>query len=216
MKLLTRRPSAFRTQSDTGRTTDRIHLTDILHYIVESVDLFNQKGKRQDFGGRIIQIKMALGLAWEEWWSKQLEAEYGAVFHPGEQECDGIIGTPDGICAVKLDDGREVVVVEEIKLSYFSQAREFTDGCWELRLWQVLGYCKMMGLNHGRFWVMHLNGGYRPPAEPEFEELVFEFTNEEIDANWRMVTNNLATMKRKGIVDELLAGNKEARVDWIE
>src|SRR6266576_2717189 len=45
---------------------------------------------------RVSQIRISMGLAWEEWYAKVLADQMGVIFHPGECCIDGIYMTPDG------------------------------------------------------------------------------------------------------------------------
>src|SRR6266571_1050494 len=74
-----------------------VHVSDILQYAwygSSSDEDRERKKKEADEDLEILPLRMALGLAWEEW----VAGLYPEMeWQPGEFEKDGIIGSPDGI-----------------------------------------------------------------------------------------------------------------------
>lgn len=127
----------------------------------------------------VSQIRMAIGVAWENYYSGQLS---GVRFHPGEMCVDGIFMTPDG---ESLDEDGEYAI-HEFKATYKSlrQINEYTlEDQW---LWvsQILAYCKGAGCLVGYLHVLFLCGNYDKPIRPMIRCWRLEFTQEEIDSKW--------------------------------
>jgi hypothetical protein len=70
-----------------------VHLSGIIRYCLDL-----DKGDRDpDF----MPLCMALGLAWEAW---AVGLFPNVVWQPGEEELDGVFGTPDGLSVLEVHD----------------------------------------------------------------------------------------------------------------
>lgn len=140
------------------------------------------------------QLRMSIGLAWEEWFLPQLE---GVVKHPGEMCVDGIYMTHDGesldILVSECDTAvggtdRYTIALHEVKATYKS-----TKTVGDLRtqwLWlsQTKAYCKGLGTTVAYLYVLFLCGDYKYPLRPQLRCWKITYTQAEIDDNWDLIT----------------------------
>lgn len=129
-----------------------------------------------------------IGRIWEHVLARELAAAgLGGqhVVRPGEIECEGIIGSPDGV-----DCADEAIV--EYKATWKSARKPiFEIAPWYK--WQVLAYCYMLGWTRARLYVLYVNGDYAPPM-PSVKGWQIEFTNGEVRENWNMIKRNAEDM----------------------
>ena len=130
------------------------------------------------------QIRMAVGMAWEEWYSRQLD---DVSFHPGELVVDGVYMTPDGESLEFVHGSGYVPAVHEIKAT--SKSTNTVSGLNGDKNWlwraQMLGYCKAMNTNIAYLHVLFLYGDYERPFKMQVRCWRFEFTWTEIEMNWK-------------------------------
>lgn len=133
-----------------------------------------------DDAGRNI---MGLGRIWEETVMRRvvlkeaMDREMAPVFD-FKAECDGIIGTLDGLLI-----GKEGLAVWENKVRFRERHPPQHYARW---MYQVKAYCHMVGCDAAWLTVLHLST--RPPNA----DLVWwglKFTPEELEENWRMLRN---------------------------
>ncbi len=164
-----------------------VHLSGIIRYCLD----LDRSDRDPDF----MPLCMALGLAWEAW---AVGLFPDVVWQPGEEELDGVYGTPDGISVFEVHDQKEVII-EEWKATYKSTARYGANIIGQtIWMWQLAGLCKLTGLRFARLHVLWINGDYRPP-QPKYITYLIEFTHEELDKFWEMVILN---NKDKAIPEE--------------
>src|SRR5487761_2558887 len=114
-----------------------VHLSAILRHIALRTGILDKRYEVNDLDSENARTRFALGFAWEEWLCRHLPF----VNHqPGQVWWDGIIGSPDGIDATTL-------TIHEFKLTWKSCATPVTEQL--LWLWQVMGYCSMLGKQLG-------------------------------------------------------------------
>lgn len=207
MDLIYRRPAEFIIPPSHDRSTSRIHLTQVLHHIESKLGTWEKYDG--DFESREGQLTTALGLAWEEWFAKSTYTQppVNGIYHFGEIERNEIVGTPDGLSVVRCEKcGEDVEAIDEFKCSRFGMKqwddleKVFAAPEWWHRLHQVQSYCQMLGCRHGRFWIYHINGDYKhgPGAvRVAFEEFLVEFSERELEQNWRMILNHLPAVRRE-------------------
>lgn len=148
-------------------------------------------------------VRMMMGMFYEEGMAGMYPTMH---WQPGEMERDGVFGTMDGLSEITKDypiarlrsiDSVYAVLVEEFKLTWkseFNYGKEKITSNW---MWmrQVMGYLAMLQVNGypdcrwARFHVGWVNGDYRPP-QPKLVRYLIEFTQAEIDSNWKMVMRN--------------------------
>jgi hypothetical protein len=135
------------------------------------------------------RLRMAMGLAWEEYYGQFYP---GVLFHPGEIEADGIIGSPDGV-EPDADGGP---VLHEFKVTWKTtrrilegleeSGRNGSGGCNWMWLAQMKAYCRMLHYSRACLHVYAVNGDYKPPS-PQLVAVDLEFDRRELDANWRLM-----------------------------
>jgi hypothetical protein len=166
------------------RRTPGVHLSQIIKLLGLRIGKFTKDDEAEELlnwsntGNFPIAsvLRMVLGLAWEDWISCQIP---DLIYHYGEEETDGIIGTPDAV--LLTDSGPEI---HEFKLTWKSAKRDpGNDWAWVV---QLKGYCKMLGTTRACLWVYYVNGDYTWSG-PVFRCFRFEFTEKEIEENWRML-----------------------------
>ena len=104
----------------------------------------------------------------------------------GEQECDGMFGTPDML------DSQEWAI-HEMKLTWMSSKHHIES----VKLWkylvQLMAYCYMVKTLVGYLHVCYVNGDYSyqsPGGDPTYRVHRFEFTKQELEDNWAMLKNH--------------------------
>lgn len=137
---------------------------------------------------RASQVRMAIGLAWEEWYAKQLGE---VAYHPGEMQLDGIFMTHDGesIDFVYGPKGAIELAVHEIKST--SKSTKTVGNLQSQWMWlaQCKGYAKALGARVVYLHVLFLCGNYKYPITPELHCWRIEFSQAEIDENWELMTD---------------------------
>jgi hypothetical protein len=135
-------------------------------------------------------LRICLGLAWEAWYLKQLEA-IGVVAHPGECHLDGIHMNPDGesvdVIITQEDQETHELIIHEIKLTYKS-SRKFTPETQWLYMRQIMGYCKAKDTQYGMLHVVFVCGDYSYPITPDRRVWLLKFDQKELDLSWNQVT----------------------------
>ena len=136
--------------------------------------------------------RVALGLSWEEWLGRQRPDIH---FHGlGELWRDGIVGTPDGLSFTDSGAG----IIHEIKLTWKSSRSDREAPSERIHkefMWccQTKSYLQLARVAGGDFTTAQLhvywvNGNYRGSG-PEYRTYQLTFTTQELDANWRLLTN---------------------------
>jgi hypothetical protein len=175
-------------ESGLGRSQGTLHLSTIYRDMEETAI----KGKVAS--GDVTEEELAWygagGYLWEHVFSQAHHAavERGDLVRPGEWECDGIVGSPDGLDVVNWR-------VVELKFRWMSSNKfDALEKWFWLELVQVKGYCKMVSTLEAELWVFFVNGDYRPPR-PTVRGVLLEFNQQEIDESWAMITQHA---KRRG------------------
>ena len=171
-----------------------IHVSDIIR------DISNRaihKGQRKRFDDlnpaelRMMGTYVHLGFAWEDMIRTALVRMYrqdtSRFIDPGEQELDGIYGTPDWFDTADW-------ILEEFKCTWKSSYQGLNgERFWEW-LVQVKAYAWMMNVTKARLRVYFVNGDYRGSG-PSLATFLLEFTSEELMKNWEMLTSHASTMR---------------------
>lgn len=157
---------------------DRPHVTNLLREIGAKTKLM------PDYSSSTWDVGLAgdVGFMWEEVLTLVLGKRMAEVYRPGEIERDGIVGSPDGLG----DDpwSQHPLVIEEYKATW----RSSRNMPWENWYWMGQGkaYCHMMDIPVLIMRIVHLNGDYAGSG-PIYRVARIEFTEEELQANWRML-----------------------------
>ena len=162
---------------NTQPRTSGIHLSGVIAHIAQLTGKLDKDDESPIGFSLETKLMMALGLAWEDWLAHHLpHVEY----HFGEIEMDSILCTPDG-----LDIANDTLY--EFKTTRKSSFKVL-DGYDRQWMWvaQNMGYLKMLGWRKCRQMIYFINGDYRPMM-PEFVTLGIEYTQAEIDSNWRLM-----------------------------
>lgn len=155
----------------------------------------------EDAANEDMPLRMFLGMGWE-WVAASMYPEM--CWQPGEFVHDGIVGHPDGMTAVEDDIPFEpsTVMVEEFKYTWKSIRQKggkdddyksiLDEWMW---LSQVMGYINILNrgygynIRHGRFHICWARGNYTWDAKEKYARYVVKFTEQELEQNWLMLTN---------------------------
>ena len=164
-----------------GARSSGMHLTDCLDYIEERLKPKKQKvgpffsPDEDEYEGW--EDAAPLGFAWEDLCIKSLEAQ-GHTLLRGEETRDGIAMTPDAfdVCCWRL---------WEFKFTWKWLGKHPPEQNWRW-LMQVKAYCRIYGTLEAVIAPMFVVGNGRPP-QPTRAFRTLEFTQAELDENWRSV-----------------------------
>jgi hypothetical protein len=168
------------------RSTDRIHVSALIKAIMRTLEPDRFSGAIEGADWIRIEIGYALENAIEEAFVRRRIQ----MVRPGELECEGIVGSPDGL---SIEDGEPII--EEIKCTWMSSR-----GCPEdKKFWhwlvQIKAYCFMAEALRARLHVFFVNGDYRDHREPQFLSWDLTFHQGELAENWMVLVNQ----KVKGV-----------------
>ena len=162
-----------------------MHVSTIITDLCRKAGIFKKGGDT-----KLSTVWAQLGCALEWAIIERYEEHFpGRYLQPGEQELDGIFGTPD------LFDMEDWALVE-IKLAWISSRHDpVPDTCpacngpcqklW--RYWvQLKAYCRMMETTTARLMVCFVMGEYKGGG-PVWREWEWEFTRQELEENWKML-----------------------------
>ena len=160
------------------------------------------------------QIRIAIGLAWDEWYLPNLGME--VVPHPGEMSIEGIYMTPDGESLDVIRVGRDLnheLAIHEVKATYKSTRTVGNMESQWMWLTQMKGYCKGAGCRVGYMHPLHLCGDYKYPITPQIGPIKgkntcfrIEFSQDEIDESWDLITGYVQHRKNLDREDAGLEG----------
>lgn len=159
-----------------------LHVSEIIRSI--SDDLFS-KGK--GWPERELNLAAEVGFTWERMAELALRDRLG--WRPEEMQLDGVWMSPDYIY---LDD---VIHLRELKATWKSIKNSAPSDVIKWMM-QTKAYCKNVGTHFCNFYVLNINGDYRPPM-PQFNAYAIEFTQRELDENWQMLLNHV---RHKGML----------------
>jgi hypothetical protein len=187
--------------SGAGRSQDTIHLTDVLHFIQESMGT-GYKGK----GFNDIKLTWDVGFMWEKVaedmvsdaefsrhaWADRFKEAWKSLqsIRLGEIPYDGVACSPDGVGADPL--GEHPIAVHEYKCTWKSSKNHPSENWYYMA--QVKGYCKAIGTSCAVMQVLYLNGDYKGSG-PSWLPVRFVFDASELEENWRMIKNNAEYMR---------------------
>lgn len=149
------------------------------------------------------QLRIAIGLAWEEWYIPQLQT---VSDHPGEMQVDGIYMTHDGESLDTLvterpiiinsawgagEPSRHVLALHEVKGTYKSTKTVGSLDTQWMWLAQTKAYCKGLNTLIAYLHVLFLCGDYKYPIEPQLKVWRITYTQLEIDDNWELMVGSM-------------------------
>lgn len=141
------------------------------------------------------QVRMAIGMAWEQWYLPQLQ---GVTYQPGERCVEGVYMTIDGesldtIITVR-NTQKVVLAVHEVKTTSKSinTVANLTDPIknW-MWLTQTKAYCKACKSRVCYLHVLFLYGDYSYPMRPQLLVWRIEYEQWEIDEAWQLLLDYL-------------------------
>lgn len=156
-----------------------------LHLSTIYQDIENTFITRNEMDPEELAFFRAGGFLWERSLSQAFASSVtnGDWVRPGEWHLDGIIGSPD-----LLDLPRWRVI--ETKCTWKSSRRlDALEKNFWVWLVQIKGYCRMVGTQEALLLAFHINGDYRGSG-PLVRAIELKFTQNEIEQNWRMITNH--------------------------
>lgn len=172
----------------TGRSPG-LHLQDIIRFrwVKESRQAKIPVQDQEDWDSNIY---IDLGATWEE---RQVRNK-PYYMAQGEMTRDGVIMTPDTL------DARDGSVVE-FKLttksySWFTDPKKNPFIEFKRWWWQIMSYCRAYGSRRAKLIVCFFNGDYKPP-KPKVVCFGLEFSQEELDDNWRVLMQYARLMEEE-------------------
>jgi hypothetical protein len=156
-----------------------LHLYDILQDINASLD-------PERYGGRIEDTPefAVVGMAFENLLAAHLRDLVPQWEKPGEFTSAGIAMSPDGFGDPRWDG------IDEMKATWKKVPEVEQDFCDEEKFAhyhrQAKAYCRVLGVARARFRVLFVCGTYRP-ALPVYKTYIVEYTEQELEDNWRMI-----------------------------
>lgn len=136
-------------------------------------------------------LRISIGLAWEQYYIPSiLGPAMGVIDHPGEMYVDGIYMTQDGESIDVLVIDKEVYkpIIHEVKATYKSIRTVGDLSSQWMWMAQCKAYCKGSGTNICMMHILFLCGDYKYPIKPVLKIFKIEFTDEEIEENWDILT----------------------------
>ena len=176
------------------RRSPGIHVSDVIRSIENAVTKPGQRKAFEDLTEaerRRMGAYIHGGFAWEEVIRRAVVDMYtgaqGRFISPGELCCDGLIGTPDWY-------DTEDDCIEEFKCTWRSSRRDIES---EFRSWwwQMMAYCYMADTKGARLRVFFVNGDYKDSG-PQIKQWQAVFNDEELERNWRMLTQYARGMRK--------------------
>jgi hypothetical protein len=131
-------------------------------------------------------LRISIGLAVEQYYIPEILSHYGVADHPGELFYDGVYMTHDGEdVGVIVTLSRPALRVHEIKATYKSTKTVADLNTQWMWLAQMKAYCIALGTRFAVLHVFFLCGDYKFPIKPTRQVMEIEFTQEELDNNWK-------------------------------
>lgn len=151
-----------------------------------------QRGEGESDSDVLFHNYIQGGFTFERALEKAFQDRRDGIVRPGEIVLDGIAMSPDGICLT--DD-----TLEEFKFTWKSSNGAPEDPKfwgWIIQLKAYYYALLMLGfeLRAARLRAFFVNGDYKAKT-PEYKVWEFQFTDEELLENWKMITSHA---KQKG------------------
>jgi hypothetical protein len=206
---VTLRPPTLELPESLGRTKGT-HLSSVIRCLATDMGILNNEQAEElnlmdvkYVVDPVALLRIMIGLAWEDWYLKNVLVLDGVEKHPGEFKLDSIYMTPDGLSEEGVDsvdtfltqrtskNDVKYVRVHELKATYKS-TRTVGETVQELQkqwMWmaQIKGYCHAAGTNYASLHVLFLCGNYRMPIRPVLRVYELEFTSAELQENWDII-----------------------------
>src|ERR1700730_3643209 len=174
------------------RSTDKVHVSEVIRWVDNRVIHRGQRKPYEDLSPnekKRMGNYVSVGYAWEDLVAQSLAPVFGGEYvRTGEIELDGIVGTPDGLELTGM-------AVDETKATWRSSRRDISTDFWSWMV-QVKAYAHMLQLTRVSLLVFFVNGNYADSG-PQGKKFDIEFTDRELDDNWRMITANARAMEKE-------------------
>jgi hypothetical protein len=136
-------------------------------------------------------LRINIGLAWEQFYIPEILGLEGVIDHPGQLEVDGVYMSPDGesVDVIITESGKPgvAVTVHEVKSTYKSTNTVGDLSSQWMWMAQMKAYCRGMGTTRAQMHTLFLCGDYSYPITPTLKRWAIDFTQPEIDDNWRLL-----------------------------
>lgn len=160
---------------------DGLHLGDVIKSLTERSGLEMSRGRRGS-GFSDMELTAEIGLLWERVLGIVMREKYAV--RPPQIRVDGIWMSPDGIGPDP--EGQVPLVVEEYKATW--KSTKSTPDENPRYMMQVKSYCRAIETTVAIMRIFHLNGDYKGSG-PIYRVARLEFTERELDENWKMIVN---------------------------
>lgn len=172
-----------------------VHISGIIRAIMQKLGKLKPEDEEDE-----MPLRMAVGMAWENWVMglEPVRRDWKIEWQPGEWECDGIFGTPDGVGQVKRYGvelkgvggikkvERTYQCLEEFKATWKSEHTRKDIVAETMWMWQMAASCYVLGLEYARLHVLWVNGDYRPPS-PKYFVYLLKYEEGDLERFWRDV-----------------------------
>jgi hypothetical protein len=167
-----------------------LHLSDILYGSMYEAKFGKPPGFKNPTGDEQPNVRAQMGFMWERAidhvWVDFMQQQPMKVDTQLHIQKDGIHMTPDGV-----EYGGDENILHEYKATWRSLRRWEEDPEEEFItwFWQVKAYCHALGINRCKFFLFFVNGDYRyaKGRGPIVVTQEFEFTDAELEDNWREI-----------------------------
>lgn len=155
----------------------------------EDVDEIGLKDVRQITDPDSV-LRISIGLAWESWYIPHILGPEGAIDHPGEMQVDGIFMTHDAesLDVIISPKNGHTPKIHEVKATYKSTKTVGDLSKSWMWLTQCKAYCKGRGTTKAQMHVLFICGDYKMPIKPQLKVWDVQFTQQEIDECWDLLT----------------------------
>lgn len=194
-------PVSFKLPPSKTKRSEGVHVSAIIRAIasetgilkpewVEEISLLDHR----EITDPVAILRISIGLAWEEWYIPNvLGPMFNVSDHPGEMCLDSIYMTPDGesIDSVIITRNKKtgaVLRIHEVKATYKSVNTVGDPPDDPLYMMQIKSYCKASNTRFAALHILFLGGDYTYPLKPVIKCWFLEFTQEELDDNWDLMT----------------------------
>lgn len=186
-----------------ARETGKIHLTDVIRFIMHRLDIM-------PYADWELNIAAEIGFLWEEVLEDAYAKRYivPPAIRLDEIELDGIVGSPDGAGENPLNAAE--LINHEYKVTWKSIRHPLEENFYYMT--QFKSYCKMLGVNKTLLRILYLFGDWKERKGPQAPgPYLFEFEQVELDENWTMILNHANLMRQNDwwCIDDVLKEERQ-------
>ena len=136
-----------KTRVSSMQRTSGVHLSGVIRYALKKAGLWQNKPEETEDE---MPLMIMLGMFWEE---GVVSLYPDLIWQPGEVELDDVYGSPDGLTGQCLEEFKFT------KKSYYTRKSRLIleEKLW---MWQLMGYCRMLGLTQARLHVLWVDGAF--------------------------------------------------------